>query len=377
MSAVFSRLHPRIREGLQELGITEPTPPQEKAIGPIMEGENVLLIAPTASGKTEAALLPVFSALLEEPHPPGGIEVVYITPLRALNRDIHKRMMYWADRLGVTVQVRHGDTSQRDRRRQSSKPPRFLITTPETLQAILPSMAMRDHLKTVRWVIVDEIHDLAASKRGVQLTIGLERLEKVAEGPIQRIGLSATVGNPDEVAGFLGGIHPVNVIEVEVDKVYSYDVEFPEAGEDDFDLASDLSTSPEAAARLRRILDLIEGKKSTLVFVQGRGQAESLGHKLGRMEPLIEVPPGSLDELRIILQPDHDAPLIFILLLVIVDVLQLHDILLQEHDRALREHHLMVGQHRADRKPHPRRTPRLHRTDESSLRKPRSEVEGA
>jgi len=259
-----------------------------------MEGENVLLIAPTASGKTEAALLPVFSALMEEPHPPGGIEVVYITPLRALNRDIHKRMMYWADRLGVTVQVRHGDTSQRDRRRQSVKPPRFLITTPETLQAILPTKAMRDHLKTVRWVIVDEIHDLAASKRGVQLTIGLERLEKVAEGPVQRIGLSATVGNPDEVAGFLGGIHPVNVIEVEVDKVYSYDVEFPEAGDDDFDLASDLSTSPEAAARLRRILALIEGKKSTLVFVQGRGQAESLGHKLGRMEPLIEVHHGSL-----------------------------------------------------------------------------------
>ncbi len=278
MSAVFSRLHPRIREGLRELGITESTPPQEKAIGPIMEGENVLLIAPTASGKTEAALLPVFSALIEEPHPPGGIEVVYITPLRALNRDIHKRMMYWADRLGVTVQVRHGDTSQRDRRRQSAKPPWVLITTPETLQAILPSKAMRDHLKTARWVIVDEIHDLAASKRGVQLTIGL----------------SATVGNPEEVAGFLGGAHPVNVIEVEVDKIYSYDVEFPEAGDDDFDLASDLSTTPAAAARLRRILDLIGGKKSTLVFVQGRGQAESLGHKMGRMEPLIEVHHGSL-----------------------------------------------------------------------------------
>jgi len=294
MSAVFSLLHPRIREGLKELGISEPTPPQEKAIIPIIEGENVLLIAPTASGKTEAALLPVFSALMEEEQPPGGIEVIYITPLRALNRDIHKRMMYWADRLGVNVQIRHGDTSQRDRRRQSAKPPRFLITTPETLQAILPTKAMRDHLKTVRWVIVDEIHDLAASKRGVQLTIGLERLEKVAEGSLQRIGLSATVGNPEEVAGFLGGVHPVNIIEVEVDKVYSYDVEFPEAGDDDFDLASDLSTSPEAAARLRRILALIEEKNSTLVFVQGRGQAESLGHKLGRVEPLIEVHHGSL-----------------------------------------------------------------------------------
>ena len=81
---------------------------------------------------------------------------------------------------------------------------------------------------------------------------------------------------------------------MEVDQVYSYDVEFPEAGDDDFDLASDFSTSPEAAARLRRILALIEGKKSTLVFVQGRGQEESLGHKLGRVEPLIEVHHGSL-----------------------------------------------------------------------------------
>ena len=289
----FSCLHPRILEGLEALGIREPTPPQEKAIEPIMAGENILLVAPTASGKTEAALLPVFDAVLRG-EASGGIEVVYITPLRALNRDIHRRLMFWSEHLGVDVQIRHGDTSQRDRRRQAARPPRVLITTPETLQAILPTKSMREHLAGVRFVIVDEIHELAASKRGAQLTLGLERLERLADAPFQRIGLSATVGNPEEVAAFLGGVHSVRIIVVEVDKRYSYSVEFPTPDDEDFDLASDLATTPEAAARLRRIMDLINQRRSTLVFVQGRGQAESLGHKLGKMDPLIEVHHGSL-----------------------------------------------------------------------------------
>ncbi|MGD2201501.1 MAG: DEAD/DEAH box helicase [Candidatus Bathyarchaeota archaeon] len=290
----FSVLHPRVQEGLEALGIDEPTPPQERAIRPIMEGENVLLVAPTASGKTEAALLPVFDALMSEGQPPGGIEVVYITPLRALNRDIHKRLIFWGEHLGVGIEVRHGDTTRKQRRHQSARPPRLLITTPETLQAILPSKAMREHLETVRWVIVDEIHELASSKRGIQLTLGLERLQHLAHSPVQRIGLSATVGNPYEVAAFLGGPHQVTIIEVEIDKRYSYDVEFPEAGDEDFDLASDLGTTPEAAARLRRIMGLVGGRRSTLIFVQGRGQAESLGHKLRKINPLIEVHHGSL-----------------------------------------------------------------------------------
>ncbi len=293
VEAAFEGLHPRILSGLEELGIVEPTPPQEKAIGPISAGKNVLLVAPTASGKTEAALLPVFDALMRE-EGGRGIEVIYVTPLRALNRDIYKRLMFWADHLGVSVQVRHGDTSQRDRRRQIAEPPRMLITTPETLQAILPTKSMRGHLEAVRTVIVDEIHDLAASKRGAQLTIGLERLDKAAGRPVQRIGLSATVGNPDEVASFLGGVHLVNVIEVDVDKEYSYRLEYPVPESSDFDLADDLGTTPEAASRLRRIRVLIRSRRSTLIFVQGRGQAESLGHKLGKIEPSIEVHHGSL-----------------------------------------------------------------------------------
>jgi ATP-dependent Lhr-like helicase len=214
--SVFDLLTQQIRSGLKELGITEPTPPQEKVMKPLLKGENLLLIAPTASGKTEAALLPVFDMLLRS-KPSSGISIIYITPLRALNRDIHKRLTFWSDKLDIKVEIRHGDTSQKQRRRQTRKPPNLLVTTPETLQAILPTKSMRPHLESVRWVIIDEIHDLAGSKRGAQLTLGLERLEGIAPG-FQRIGLSATVGNPEAVAGFLAGGKDVTVIEVDVDK---------------------------------------------------------------------------------------------------------------------------------------------------------------
>ena len=291
--SVFDSLHPNIKSGLEELGIDTPTPPQEKVIPPIMDQKNVLLVAPTASGKTEAALLPVFNMFLRSPKE-KGISIIYITPLRALNRDIEKRMMFWADHLGITVEVRHGDTSQKQRSRQSRKPPQMLITTPETLQAILPTKSMRKHLGATRWVIIDEIHDLAASKRGAQLTIGLERLEEAAKNSPQRIGLSATVGNPGEVAAFLGGMHDVFVAEVDVDKSYVYEVQFPQPTDEDYDLADELQTSPKAASRLNRIKNLVSDHNSSLIFVQGRGQAEGLGFRLKQMEPRIEVHHGSL-----------------------------------------------------------------------------------
>lgn len=292
VSSVFGNLNPKILEGLNILGIKEPTLPQEKIFYQVNEGKNVLLIAPTASGKTEAALLPVFNAYLDS-EPSEGVKIIYITPLRALNRDIMRRMMFWSNHLGMDIQVRHGDTSQKQRRRQTRSPPSMLITTPETLQAILPTKSMRKHLETVRWLIVDEIHDLAESKRGAQLTLGMERLEEVSQS-FQRIGLSATVGNPQEIARFLGGKKPVEIIEVEVDKTYKYRVEFPVPGDHDYDLAVDLRTSPNAASRLNRILDLVRNKKKTLIFVQGRGQAENIGHMLKKLDPRIDVHHGSL-----------------------------------------------------------------------------------
>ncbi len=293
MASVFQELHPLIREGLERLGIREPTPPQRAAIPPILRGENLLLVAPTASGKTEAALLPIFHRLLTSGRR-GGIDILYITPLRALNRDLYKRLLFWGEHLGIEVAVRHGDTTRGERRRQAAKPPEMLITTPETLQAILPHRGMRRHLGAVRWIVVDEIHEIASTKRGAQLAVALERLEVLTETSPQRIGLSATIGEPEEAARFLGGGHDMTVVVKEAEKPYRYRVEYPTPIDEDFDLADQLETTPRAASRLRRIRELVEGHRSTLIFVQGRGQAETLGNRLWRIDPLIEVHHGSL-----------------------------------------------------------------------------------
>ena len=173
-SSVFELLAKPVRKALAVLGFSEPTLPQTSAFPPILEGKNVLLIAPTGTGKTEAVLLPIFSGLVEQKNQDQkGIQVIYITPLRALNRDMFKRLTFWSQQLDITVEVRHGDTEMKIRRKQAQKPPQMLVTTPETLQAILPGSQMRKHLGNVECVIIDEVHDLAESKRGAQLTLSL------------------------------------------------------------------------------------------------------------------------------------------------------------------------------------------------------------
>jgi ATP-dependent Lhr-like helicase len=256
-------------------------------------GKNVLLIAPTGSGKTEAVLLPIFDQLakMKNRH---GISVIYITPLRALNRDLLKRLDFWSGKLGFTVEIRHGDTPQKDRRRQSIKPPDFLVTTPETLQAILPGRRMRTHLRSVRWVVIDEVHELAGDRRGAQLTIGLERLREVTGQDFQRIGLSATVGNPDQIAAFVAGRLPVDVIQVSPSKEADYFVEFPHPTDEDNVVAQSLYTAPEAAARLNRIWELVEEHDSTLIFVNSRTNAETLGSKFHQLKRNVAVHHGSL-----------------------------------------------------------------------------------
>jgi ATP-dependent Lhr-like helicase len=283
--SVFSLLAENVRKLLAELGFSEPTPPQTLAFPAVLEGKNVLLVAPTGSGKTEAVLLPVLSRLIEQQsQEQRGIRVLYITPLRALNRDMLKRLTFWAQQLGITVEVRHGDTELKTRRMQAKKPPTMLVTTPETLQAVLPGTQMRRHLRNVQFVIVDEVHDLASSKRGAQLSIALERLQTVTGREFQRIGLSATVGNPQEIAKFIAGTRrKISIIQASPEKSYHYNVENPSPIEADFDLAGKLETSPEAAARIRRILELVDSHKSTLIFVNSRTVAEALGHKLQQL----------------------------------------------------------------------------------------------
>jgi ATP-dependent Lhr-like helicase len=293
---VFDLLVEQVRGALAELGFSAPTLPQVRAIPLILKGESVLLVAPTGSGKTEAVLLPIFSNFVRQ-REKRGISILYITPLRALNRDLVKRLSFWAMHLGVSVEVRHGDTEIRIRRRQALRPPNMLVTTPETLQAILPGTRMQQHLKHVRYVIIDEVHELAEDKRGVQLTVALERLLEITEKEFQRVGLSATVGDPQRVAKFIGGANrSVEVVEVSLPKGYHYSVEYPVPEDPDFDLAQKLRTAPEAVARIRRILDLVKGHSSTLIFVNSRTNAEMLGHKFNQLTKDIAVHHGSLSK---------------------------------------------------------------------------------
>jgi len=197
----FSFLDPAIREALKECGFDKPTEVQEKAILEVLKGGDYLIIAPTGSGKTEAVLLPLFHKILEMKDR-KGIILLYITPLRALNRDLLSRLEFWSKKLGIRIEVRHGDTTQHFRRKQALLPPEMLITTPETLQAILVAKRMREHLKNVKFTVIDEIHEIAESKRGSQLNLALKRLSNIAKIS-QKIGLSATIGEAKKVGAFI------------------------------------------------------------------------------------------------------------------------------------------------------------------------------
>src|SRR5439155_1220735 len=215
-----------------------PTEAQEKAIPPILEGKNVLLISPTASGKTESAILPVFTRFLNEADRGPGVKIIYITPLRALNRDLLDRLRWWGQKIDLKVGVRHGDTEIKERASQSRSPPDLLITTPETLQAILPGRILRRHLRDIRFVIIDEVHELAEDKRGSQLAIALERLRWVAQRDFQMVGLSATIGSPDVVGKFLVGEgRPVEIVHIPVARRMKLEIVSPEPTGEDVRLA--------------------------------------------------------------------------------------------------------------------------------------------
>lgn len=273
MSRFYIR-HEELLKILGDLGIEEPTEIQEAAIPEIMTGKHILLIAPTGIGKTEAAMIPILERIALEG--PKGIACLYITPLRALNRDMMRRLTEFGKRLGITIGVRHGDTPQSERQKQARSPPQILITTPETFQILFLGQKLRNHMKHVRWVVVDEIHELVEDERGAQLAVGLERLAEIA-GEFQRIGISATVGDPDIVSRFLAGDkREIKTVKVSSIKEIELSVDSPRPTEDDEKLASQLHTDAKHVACMKRAKALIEQHRSTLFFVNTRDTAEAL-----------------------------------------------------------------------------------------------------
>ena len=275
----FQLFSEKMQELIKKKGFIEPTLPQKIGIPDIIAGKNVLIIAPTGIGKTETAILPILDKIAAEKAKGQckPITALYITPLRSLNRDLLDRLYWWADKLDLEISVRHGDTSQKERAEQRETPPDIMITTPETLQAILTGKIMRNHLKNIKYVVVDEIHELIDSKRGVLLSVGLERLRELSTN-FQRIGLSATIGSPEIVAKFLSP--DTKIIHADTTKEYDIKVEQPKVTLEDNRISDDLLIGADTTSRLRRLYELIIQHKSVLAFTNTRETAEVLSSRL-------------------------------------------------------------------------------------------------
>ncbi|HET7068318.1 MAG TPA: ATP-dependent helicase [Nocardioides sp.] len=287
----------------------EPTPAQVGAWEAISQGRHALVVAPTGSGKTLSAFLWAIDRLLTERGPDElarrssrGTRVLYVSPLKALAVDVERNLRapltgirQTAERLGsrlpdVSVGIRSGDTPAAERRTLARTPPDVLITTPESLFLMLTSRA-RESLGEIETVIIDEVHAVAGTKRGTHLGLTLERLDALLPRPAQRIGLSATVRPLDEVARFLGGAAPVEVVAPPSVKEWDLKVVVPvedmtqpapydDSDDPDGDARESASIWPHVESH---VADLIEQHRSTIVFANSRRLAERLTARLNEI----------------------------------------------------------------------------------------------
>lgn len=260
MSSVFSSLHESLQQVLaQRLDWTELREVQEQACRTIRAGSDTLIIAPTAGGKSEAALIPVMDDILKLGRP--GISCLYISPLKALINDQEERFRTFCTPASLSVMKWHGDVARGERSWKEGEPPHFLMITPESLEVLLQEPTLAPDLRQVRYIIVDELHAFVESERGVHLKMLLHRMDQLTKRKVQRIGLSATAGNPHELLHWLSdGRHAAELVHVPTppqEKQFLFIVE------------------PEENDRIDALVRIVAGRKA-LVFVNSRSSAEQL-----------------------------------------------------------------------------------------------------
>jgi ATP-dependent Lhr-like helicase len=293
------KFHPAVARWFEQT-FGSPTEPQMRGWPAIQSGRHALISAPTGSGKTLAAFLASLDALFRqgaEEHLPDETQVVYVSPLKALSNDIRKNLQEPLSGIrallgeanghdiDVRAEVRTGDTTAAQRQALIKRPPHILVTTPESLYLLLTSESGRRMLGTARTLILDEIHAVVDDRRGAHLALSVERLAALVQGPLQRIGLSATQKPIEEVARFLIGTHAV-------DGAGNPDCEIIDIGHRrQLDLAIEMPKSPLEALMshevweevYRRLAELIEAHRTTLVFVNTRRMAERVTHHLSEL----------------------------------------------------------------------------------------------
>jgi ATP-dependent Lhr-like helicase len=269
----------------EKFGFSKLTEIQKKASPIILQKKDCLVIAPTGSGKTECSVIPIFS-LLKNSKKSGKIKVLYITPLRALNRDVFRRITKYAHSNELSIEIRHGDTSQKDRRKIRDDPPDILITTPETLVILLTQIKMLNALSDLEWVIIDEVHELLASERGSQLSLSIERLELNSKYPLTKIGLSATVGNFEEAGKFVVGTkRKCQIIRDKSLRKYDVEIKYVDG------------TISDVAEKIIEYVSELDLDSPILLFTNTRGEAEFLASILKEKSPIeIELHHGSLSK---------------------------------------------------------------------------------
>ncbi|MFA5330948.1 MAG: DEAD/DEAH box helicase [Methanoregula sp.] len=262
---VFSGLHESLKAVLMDrMGWSDLREVQERAYSAVNSGSDVLVIAPTAGGKTESALIPVIDAILKSGS--NGVACLYISPLKALINDQEDRVFSFCIPTGLSFAKWHGDVSRGERCWKEGEAPHILMITPESLEVLLQEKSLAVDLRNLRFVIVDELHVFVESERGVQLKVLLARLDRLARAPVQRIGLSATVGNPQEILSWLsdcrGTQELVAVPAPTSERRFLFVVE------------------KDPVRRIEALARIVAGKKA-LVFVSSRSAAETLVQEAG------------------------------------------------------------------------------------------------